>query len=101
VQKNVCNTNVVFGIGVFEDETCFEQISVLFLYLFEIHRDFLIFFLQFTHLKLIYLGIVFKCRFNGNYHVFTHLNFDVPLEGEDLLFGGHNMKYNFNTCLFN
>ncbi len=50
MQKNVRNTNVVFGIGVFEDETCFEQISVLFLYLFEIHCE-LFFFLQFTHLK--------------------------------------------------
>ncbi len=100
MQKNVCNTNVVFGIGVFEDETCFKQISVLFLYLFEIHCDFF-FCLQFTHLQLIYLGIVFKYRFNGNYHVFAHLNFDVPLEGEDLLFGGQNMKYNFNMCLFN
>jgi hypothetical protein len=96
----VRNTNVVFGIGVPEGETCFEQINVLFFYLFEIHCE-LFFYLQITNLKLIYLGIVFKCKFDGNHHVFTHLNFDVPLEGEDLLFGGQNMKYNFNMCLLN
>jgi hypothetical protein len=30
--KKMHNTNVVFGIGVFEDEICFKQINVLFLY---------------------------------------------------------------------
>jgi xanthine dehydrogenase molybdopterin-binding subunit B len=29
VQKTMCNTNVVFGVGVFEDETCFKQVSVV------------------------------------------------------------------------
>jgi hypothetical protein len=29
VQKTMRNTNVVFEVGVFEDEICFEQVSVL------------------------------------------------------------------------
>jgi hypothetical protein len=30
MQKTMHNTNVVFGVGVFEDETCFKQVSVVF-----------------------------------------------------------------------
>jgi hypothetical protein len=29
VQETMCNTNVVFGVGVFEDEICFEQVGVV------------------------------------------------------------------------
>jgi hypothetical protein len=29
VQETMYNTNVVFGVGVFEDELCFEQIKVV------------------------------------------------------------------------
>jgi hypothetical protein len=29
VQKTMRNTNVVSRVGVFEDETCFEQVSVV------------------------------------------------------------------------
>jgi len=29
VQETMHNTNVVFGVGMFEDDTCFEQISVV------------------------------------------------------------------------
>ncbi len=42
---------------------------------------------------------MFKYMFDGNYHVFPHLNFDVPLEGKDLFLGGQNMKYNL-TCAY-
>jgi hypothetical protein len=56
VQNIMCNTNVIFGIGVSKDDTCFEQI-ILFFYLFEKHCEFF-FGLQFAHFKLIYLGIM-------------------------------------------
>jgi hypothetical protein len=57
MQEVVCNTNVVFGVRVFEDVICFEQVNVFFRNLFKIHHE-LFFYLQFAHLKLIYLGIM-------------------------------------------
>jgi hypothetical protein len=57
MQKVVCNTNAIFGIRAFEDVICFEQVSVFFKNLFEIHHE-LFFYLQFAHLMLIYLGIM-------------------------------------------
>ncbi len=32
MQKTTRNTNVVFGVGVSKDETCFEQINVFYFF---------------------------------------------------------------------
>jgi hypothetical protein len=44
----MCNPNVVFGMGAFEEETCFEQISVVsFTYLGKKLYSFVFFFVDF------------------------------------------------------
>jgi hypothetical protein len=63
------NTDVVFGVGVFEDATCFEQ--VLFLYLFERHVNQIIF--LFAHLKLTYLGILCVSASLTKITMFSHI----------------------------
>jgi hypothetical protein len=55
MQEVVCNTSAIFGVRAFEDVICFEQVSVFLKKLFKIHHE-LFFYLQFAHLKLIYLG---------------------------------------------
>jgi hypothetical protein len=57
MQEVVCNISAIFGVRVFEDVICFEQVSVFFQNLFKIHHE-LFLNLQSTHLKLIYLGIM-------------------------------------------
>ncbi len=57
MQEVVCNISVIFGVRMFEEVICFEQVSVFFQNLFEIHHE-LFLNLQSTHLKLIYLGIM-------------------------------------------
>jgi hypothetical protein len=96
VQETMRNTNVVFGVGMFEDETCFEQVNVDF-------HTFLIFIYKHCELTCFFVcnfqvnsfeDYVCDCRFDKNYHAFAHLK--CPWEKRmTLFFDGQNMKGNF------
>jgi hypothetical protein len=73
MQETMRNTNV-FGIGVFKDETCFEQVLFLLLlsYLFTKHCELTCFFVCNFQVNS-FEDYVCECRFDKNYHAFTHL----------------------------
>jgi hypothetical protein len=59
VQDIACNINAIFGVGVFEDETCFEQVSCQYfmflenVMLLEVEIIFLV-----VHLRINYFGFL-------------------------------------------
>jgi hypothetical protein len=95
MQEVVCNTSAIFGLRVFEDVICFEQVSVFFFKKFARNTSWIVFlFAICTPLANLIGNYVCMCRFDKNYFAFAHLMCDWKKE-RTFFFGGQSMKDNF------
>jgi hypothetical protein len=78
---------------MFKDETCLNESFYLFILIQNIYWI-VFFFAICTPQANLFGNYVCKCRFNENYHVFTHLMRHCKKE-RTLFFGGQSMKDNF------
>jgi hypothetical protein len=94
VHDFVHKINVIFGVSLSKDETCFEQINVYCLF-FHIPIRFCNLFIFSWHvLANLFEDCVCKCNFDRNCHAFTHLMCHWKKQ-KTLLFGGQSMKRYF------
>ncbi len=88
--------NLVFGVGVYEEETCFEQVSLNSFTSLETLRIHLF---LFAHLKLTFVTTYLcKFRFGKSFFVFKHLRC-LWKRWKPLFLCGQSMKDNFQQLL--